>query len=136
VGAVGIGRQPLSPCLPPPSHRNTFYAPSSGVIIEKQANVGATVQSGTQLFTIADPTRLWIELEVRDEDLERLQLEQPVTLATDAHSGAKFAGRIAVIAPVVDRETRTVQVRVEFSKPDQKLKPGMFVRGDVHTGER
>jgi RND family efflux transporter MFP subunit len=116
------------------SSRLTLYAPSNGVITEKHANEGATVQAGTQLFTIADPAHLWIELELREEDLGRIELEQPVTLATDAHSNVKFAGRIAVIAPVVNRETRTVQVRVEFSKPDQKLKPGMFVRGDVHTG--
>ena len=118
-----------------PTGRVTLYVPASGVITEKHAVEGDRVRTGARLLTIADPTRLSIKLDASVLDMRWVRLGQPVTLATASHPGATFGGRIAFIGPIVDPKTRTVHLRVDFLSPDRKLKPGMFVRGDVHVAE-
>ncbi len=118
------------------TRHGTCYAPVSGIITEMDAVQGARVKTGVRLFTIADPTRLWIRLVLREADIGRVELKQQVTLATDAYPDATFVGRIALIGPVVDPKTRTVHVRVDFSNPDRKLKPGMSIRRDVQLPQK
>ncbi len=115
------------------SDHMTVYAPIGGIVVHMNAREGMYVQTGTRLYTIADLSHLWLELDAYESDLPWLRYGQPVEVGTDAYPGETFDGWIAFISPVVDERTRTVKVRVNVPNPEGKLKPDMFVRGVVRA---
>ncbi|MCP3964766.1 MAG: DUF3347 domain-containing protein [Lentisphaerae bacterium] len=108
-----------------------LYAPASGIVIEKNALEGKYFNTGDRLFTIADLSKVWIEMEAYESDLSWLRYGQKVSFTTSAYPDEVFHGRIAFINPVLDEKTRTVNVRVDAPNPNGKLKPGMFVNAVV-----
>ncbi len=112
----------------------TFYAPIGGIVVEKEAREGQYVEAGMRLFTVADLTRVWVQLDAYESDLAWLRYAQQVTFQAEAYAGETFMGTIAFIAPLLDPMTRTVQVRVNVSNADGRLKPEMFVRAVVRAG--
>jgi Cu(I)/Ag(I) efflux system membrane fusion protein len=113
--------------------RLTLHAPIGGVVIEKQAVEGRYVDTGTPIYTIADLSRVWVELEAYETDLAWLRYGQEVSFQVEAYPGEVFHGRIAFVDPLLDDATRTVRVRLNVANPEQKLKPEMFVRATVRA---
>jgi Cu(I)/Ag(I) efflux system membrane fusion protein len=111
----------------------TIHAPTGGIVIEKHANEGTYVKTGTKIYTIADLSTVWVYLDAYESDIPWLRYGQNVEFTTEAYPSETFRGRIAFIGPVLDERTRTVQVRVNVPNPDGKLKPGMFVRAAVES---
>ncbi|MGE4488957.1 MAG: efflux RND transporter periplasmic adaptor subunit [Kiritimatiellales bacterium] len=110
----------------------TLYSPVSGVVIHKNAQEGIYVKTGDSIYTVADLSRVWVQLEAYESDLPWLRYGQNVTFTTEALPGETFEGTVAFIDPVLNAATRTVNVRVNVDNPQQKLKPGMFVRAVAH----
>ncbi|NOX59967.1 MAG: DUF3347 domain-containing protein [Planctomycetes bacterium] len=106
----------------------TIYAPMGGIVIHKNLLEGSYVQTGTQIYTIADLSHLWVKLDAYESDLAWLRYGQKVEFEAEAYPGETFTGTVAFIAPVLDPKTRTIKVRVNVENPDGRLKPEMFVR--------
>lgn len=103
-------------------------SPSSGVVIEKLLDEGAYVQTGTNIYRVADLRVLWVRLDAYEQDLAWLRVGQPVEIAVEALPGERIVGRISFIDPIVHERTRTAKVHVHVDNADGRLKPGMFVR--------
>jgi len=116
-----------------PSERLTINAPQGGIVIEKHLEEGAYVQTGTPIYTIADLSRVWLQLEAYESDLAWLRYGQEVDFEVEAYPGETFTGRIVFIDPVMDPKTRTVRVRLDVPNPDGRLKPDMFVRAQARA---
>ncbi|MFO7721943.1 MAG: efflux RND transporter periplasmic adaptor subunit, partial [Bacteroidales bacterium] len=108
-------------------------APTGGVVVTRNIKEGDYVKTGEPLFGIADLSELWLHLQAFESDLAKLRYGQEVGFTVEAWPGETFTGRIAFIAPDVDKRTRTVPVRVNVPNPDARLKPGMFARGQVRV---
>lgn len=111
----------------------TIYSPIGGVVIEKKANEGMYVQTGTHIYTVADLSQLWVKLDAYESDLPWVQYGQQVEFTAEAYPGEVFTGWISFVQPVLDPKTRTVKVRVHVPNPDGRLKPEMFVRAVVRS---
>jgi len=111
----------------------TFYSPISGVVVEKEAREGMYVEAGMRIFTLADLSQVWVQLDAYESDLALLRGGQDVELQAEAYPGELFKGAIAFIEPVLDPMTRTVKVRVAVPNPDGRLKPEMFVHAMVQA---
>lgn len=118
----------------------TIYAPGGGIVVQKNAQEGMYVNTGTRIYTIADLSQVWVNLDAYESDLAWLRYGQPVEFTAEAYPGENFEGTISFIHPVLNEATRTVKVRVNVPNPDGRLKPGMFVRATaearVATGGR
>ncbi len=111
-----------------PDDHITIYAPSGGIVIHKDAQEGMYVNTGTRIYTIADLSRVWVNLDAYESDLAWLRYGQHVQFTTEAYPGEQFNGTISFIHPVLNEATRTIKVRVNVPNDDGHLKPGMFVR--------
>jgi len=116
-----------------PSNLTTVYSPMSGVVIQKNGVEGAYVKTGTNIYTIADLSRVWVIFDAYESDLPWLAFGQKVTFSAEAIPGETFEGRVAFIDPVLDAKTRTVKVRMNVLNPNGMIKPGMFVHGTIHA---
>jgi cobalt-zinc-cadmium efflux system membrane fusion protein len=111
----------------------SLKSPIDGIVVERNASLGATVGTDANLFKIIDISRVWVDANVFEKDLERVRNGQEVKLMTTAFPGTAFSGRVILISTVVDPETRTVKVRTEVPNPDGRLKPDMFANVQIVT---
>ncbi|TFG97462.1 MAG: HlyD family efflux transporter periplasmic adaptor subunit, partial [Calditrichales bacterium] len=109
----------------------TIYAPMSGIVIDKNGLEGMYLDTGTRIYTIADLSHVWLELEVYESDLGWIRYGQEVGFETESYPGDILNGKISFIDPVLNERTRTIKVRVNVSNDDSRLKPGMFVHATV-----
>ncbi len=111
----------------------TIYSPIGGVVIQKMVSEGVYVQTGTQIYTVADLSQVWVMLDAYESDLAWIRYGQQAQFTTESYPGETFRGWISFIDPVLDSVTRTVKVRVEVPNLDGRLKPEMFVRAMVSS---
>ncbi len=107
-----------------------IIAPFGGVIVASEVVAGEVVDSSRNLFTVSDPTRLWLVLNVRQEDAKYVERGLPVRFQPD-DGGPELAGSVSWISPAVDEQTRTLQVRVAVSNLDAKLRDKTFGTGRI-----
>ncbi len=119
-----------------PATSVTIYSPMKGYIIDKTAFQGMFVKPEMTMYTIADLSTIWVQADVYEYELPFIQTGQSATLTLEAFPGETFSGRVTYIYPYLNKESRTVQVRLEFSNPQVRLKPDMYgtVRIQVDRG--
>ena len=116
-----------------PNLKVPIYTPLSGIVIEKMVQEGQYVNLGDPLFAIADLSRVWVEVEVYENEFPFVKLGQAVSITSQSYPGHPFNGRVSFIYPFLDPKTRTVKVRVELANPGLKLKPDMFVNALIKS---
>lgn len=110
------------------------HAPASGIITNRDINVGQNLTMRDRLFTITDLSTVWIIANIYEKDFVLLRPGTAVTIASQAYPGRSWQGRISYIDPRIDQETRTAQVRIEVPNQNQLLKLGMFVDVTIKSG--
>ncbi|HEV2418762.1 MAG TPA: efflux RND transporter periplasmic adaptor subunit [Terriglobia bacterium] len=109
-------------------------APIAGEVVERTVALGQVVQAGsTQCFTISNMSTVWVLASVYQSDLAYIRQGQSVTIETNAYPEV-FRGRISYLAPAMDPNTRTLQVRIVTQNPGQRLKKDMYVTVQVDAG--
>jgi RND family efflux transporter MFP subunit len=101
------------------------------LVAERYVDEGETVSANTPLLSIVELDPIAGVLYVPERDYALLEVGQAVALTTQAFPGERFEGRIERIAPVFREATRQARVELAIPNPDQRLKPGMFVRATV-----
>ncbi|MEW6247956.1 MAG: efflux RND transporter periplasmic adaptor subunit [Nitrospirota bacterium] len=107
----------------------TIYSPIRGYVIDKKVFKGMFVQPEMTLYTIADLSAVWINAEVYEYEVPFVQIGQPATVTFASYPGEQFHGRVSYIYPYVNKEARTVKVRLDLPNPGIRIKPDMY--GDV-----
>jgi Cu(I)/Ag(I) efflux system membrane fusion protein len=114
--------------------RVQWRAPRDGIVLERNATEGMRANVGEVLFRIADISTVWALVDVAERDLGSLSVGQKVTIRARAFPDRTLSGKIAVIYPQVNRDTRTTRLRVELANPDLKLLPDMYVDAEIDVG--
>ncbi len=102
-------------------------ATASGVVTEKNVVRGSAFSAGQVLFKIAPLDPVWVIASVYQMDLPLVKVGMPARLLDPYLDAGSRAGRVSFVSPALERDTRTVQVRIEVPNANGALKPGMFV---------
>jgi len=114
--------------------RLVLTAPAGGTIIEQNVVRGQLVDPTDALFRIADLTRVWVWCHVYESDIAALheRLASGNRVEAEVHARAFpeeiFKGNVEMVEPRLNRDTRTLRVRLSVPNPQGKLKTGMFVK--------
>lgn len=111
----------------------TITAPLAGTVIEKHLTVGEKVGADADVFTIADLSTVWVNINIYQKDLVSIRKGQTVAIEI-GHGIPSVEGKIAWVGPLVDEATRTATARMELPNPDGSLRPGLFVTAKVAVG--
>ena len=111
----------------------TIASPLAGVLVRADVAPGDVVDGSTELFAVADISRVYVQAHVFEKDLGKVRQGQAATVTVDAYPDQRFPGRVAVVGGTVDPRTRTVPVRVEVANTNAQLKLDMFARIDLAT---
>jgi Cu(I)/Ag(I) efflux system membrane fusion protein len=111
-----------------------WSSPRDGIVLQRNAIEGMRAQPGDVLFRIADIALVWATVDVAERDLGSIAVGQPVTVRARSYPGRDFKGRISVIYPQLNKETRTARVRIELTNADLALLPDMYVDAEIDSG--
>ncbi len=114
----------------------TLYAPFSGVILVRNAELGENMQPGTPVFTLADIDHVWLRAYINETDIGRVRFGQAAMITTDSYAGQKYIGRISMISENAEftpksvethaeRVTLVYRIRIDIENQSHELKPGM-----------
>jgi HlyD family secretion protein len=110
--------------------------PSNGTILERNVEQGEMVTTsfvgdrGAKSFvvTLADLDDLQVELDINQNDFNRISAEQACTVVTDAYPDRVYNCRVDEISPEANRQKATIQVKVKVAEPDEYIRPDMNAR--------
>ena len=108
-------------------------APDAGVISARQATVGSVVGAGTELFRLIRQGRIEWRAEVTAAEMGRIQVGAPVQVK--AASGQQLQGKVRMVAPSVDAQTRNAIVYVDLPAATGSARAGMYAQGEIALGQ-
>jgi multidrug efflux pump subunit AcrA (membrane-fusion protein) len=104
----------------------TIYAPASGTVVDKRVVEGMEVRAGEPLMEIANLSRLWLQVNVPEQDLGWVTRGTRALVEVPTKPGNPIEGRVEFIYDDLDPDTRTGRARVGVSNPGGMLKTGMY----------
>ena len=119
--------------------KTSLYAPIDGIIshmeVEKgERVVGTSQMSGTELFRIADFSRMEVTVEVGESDVVRIETGDSVRVEIDAYPRRSFRGKVVQIAN--SAKVANFGVRIELLPDSLKFLPGMSAAVTILTDRR
>ena len=108
-------------------------APIDGVITDRKSTAGELVTKETQIYTISEPTNLWVLAEIKERDIAAVKDGLSASFTVLAYPEETFRGKVARIGNRVEDQSRTVETRIEVNNADGRLKPGMFADVEIVT---
>lgn len=108
-------------------------SPMTGTVMQRNISRGDYVKEGQPLFKVMDLTKLWVMFDAYESDLPWINVGDKIDYSVKALPGKEFSGKVNFIDPFIKDKSRVAKVRVEVDNPENKLKPGMFVQGRLHS---
>ena len=106
----------------------------AGTVIQKDVSLGEFVKDDKAIFTVADLSTVWVDLNVYRQDFAQLHAGLPVWVRPE-ESAALIETTLAYLSPFGAESTQTMLARVVIPNPKGDLRPGLFVTAQVMTGE-
>ena len=114
----------------------TLFSPSSGVVVEKKVLQGQSIMAGEVLYTIADLTDVWVDVQLRETDAASVRPGSAAAIEVAGLPGRAFDGRVTYVYPTLDSASRSVRAKVVVGNPGGVLKPGMYATVRLATPSR
>lgn len=102
------------------------YAPISGYVSERPADVGEYVSTSSKVATIVRTNPLRVRIDIPEQAISSVTPGQSVSVSVSAYPERSFAGRVARISPNISAQSRTLTVEAEIENGENLLKPGQF----------
>jgi membrane fusion protein (multidrug efflux system) len=111
--------------------KKTVRAPFGGHLGIRQINLGQLLREGDPVVTLQSLDPIYVNFTIPQQQLPLLRAGLPVRVTSDAFPGLKIDGRVTTVNPLVDDETRNVQVQATTANPGEALRPGMFINAAI-----
>lgn len=108
-----------------------ILSPMNGVVTKRYVDPGTMVKDTTPILTLMDISEMKMVLNAIEREFIHLQKGQPVNIKVTAFPDRTFSGRIEVINPALELNSRTAEIQISIPNPDFLLKPGMFGRAEI-----
>ena len=131
--AAALARQATARAL---LEKTTIRAEVAGTVLTRNVEPGDLVQPGRVLFEIARAGDTEVLVPVDEKNLEVLALGQPAMCVADAFPARPFPATVSFIAPSVDAQRGSVDIRLAVSPVPDFLRQDMTVSVNVETGRR
>jgi HlyD family secretion protein len=111
-------------------------APADGVVLRRQVEPGDVVQPGRTLLILARTGTVELSVQADEKNMAALRIGQIAVASADALPEQSFDARVSFIAPAVDSERGTIEVRLTVAKPPVGLRPDMTVSVNIEVERR
>lgn len=109
----------------------TVHSRYSGVITKKIVHEGHWAAAGEDIYDVVDMSTLWVIANVPESEINNIKMNQSAKITTVAYSDEVFNAKVNFISPMLNSETRTLEIRLDVSNRNYKLKPDMYVKVEI-----
>lgn len=109
----------------------TVYSKYSGVITKKIDHEGHWAAAGEDVYDIVDMSTLWVIANVPESEINNIRMGQSAKITSVSYPEEVFSAKVNFISPMLNSETRTLEVRLDVSNRNYKLKPDMYVKVEI-----
>ncbi len=113
-----------------------IHTPADGIVINIGAREGQYVTPETELYMIADLSKIWVYADIYEYELPWVKVGDPVEMRLAGIPGRVFKGHLAFIYPYAEAKTRTIKVRLVFENAELLLKPDLFAEVTIYAGKQ
>lgn len=110
---------------------SSLKSPLTGVVASRAKEKGESVKEGEPVYIIVDSSQVLLRFNVSEADAGYLREGSNVKFTVDALGSDELNGKIHIISPIIDPQSRSLEVKVLANNPNGKLRPGMFARGRI-----
>lgn len=114
----------------------TIKSKKPGTIVERNITLGQIVNSNQILFRAIDLSNVLASADIYEKDHNKIKMGQTTYVTLDGIPNKVFEGKITYVGSVINKETRTLPVKVFLHNNQGLLKPGAFIQLLIHTGEK
>ena len=114
-------------------NKKLIRAPFSGRLGIRTVNLGQYLNAGTSIVTLQALNTLYVDFFLPQQSLAKIAIGQTIEVHIDAYPSQKFMGKVVVINPKVDANTRNVQIRAVLDNAKHQLLSGMYANVEVVT---
>lgn len=115
--------------------KKTVRAPFAGQLGITEVDVGQYLQAGQPLVSLQDLTPINVNFSLPEQTLPQVAVGQRVQVRVDAYPDTRFTGKVTAIDPQISESTRNFTVQATLANDQRRLRPGMFARVSLETGE-
>ncbi len=108
-----------------------IYATVSGTVSEVLSAEGDYVKQGQPILRVSDLSSVWAELDVYENQISLFKIGQKINIRSLALSHESIEAKISFIDPILNSRTRTMTIRAVLDNRNDRLKPGMFITGNI-----
>ncbi|MFH6783883.1 MULTISPECIES: efflux RND transporter periplasmic adaptor subunit [Methylobacterium] len=123
--------QRLAPEPGAPAGTSAIVSPIDGVVTASGITLGEVVDTGSDAFTVADPSRIQVLANLYGRDIAAVKPGDTATVRAPVPDHPTFAGRVRSVNAAVDPATGTAPARIEIANPGGALRANMFVSVEI-----
>ena len=112
------------------------YANVTGIVSEIMVEEGDYIKTGSPLVKVANLNSVWAIFDAYENQLSLFEEGQTLDVSTNSYPNETFKAKISFVAPLLNKQTRTLEVRAELDNKKGMLKPGMFVQAAVEVANK
>lgn len=110
-------------------------SPISGVVTARNYDNGDLYNGQQPVLVVQKINPVKLMLNVSESFVRNVKVGMPISdISLDAYPGETFTGKVSIVYPTVDVNTRTFPVEVTINNPNQRVRPGMFARVTLNFG--
>lgn len=113
-----------------------IHSPFDGVVINVGARKGQYVTPETELYMLADLSKVWVIVDIYEDELPWVRIGDQAQMTVAGAPGKNFKGKVSYVYPYMEPKTRTAKVRLEFDNREQWLKPDMYAEVQVQAARQ
>lgn len=110
-----------------------LISPINGVVSARNYDIG-DMTGQLSILTIEQINPVKVKVNISETDYTKVKVGMPVDVTLDVYGDEVFKGKVKIIYPVLDSQTRTFATEVEIPNANMKIKPGMFARVAFNYG--
>ena len=118
------------------AQRIRYHALQDGFVANLRIREGMYVTPKMEVMTLADLSSVWLLVDVFERQADWLRVGMPAEMDLPYLPGRTWEGEVEFVYPTLDPRTRTMQVRVRFPNPDEKLRPDMYANVRLYGGPK
>lgn len=109
----------------------TIHSPMDGMVTKRHVDPGTMVKDTTPILNLMDLSEMKMVVNVIEKEFILLQKGQPVKVKVTAFPERVFSGKIEIVTPALELQSRTAEIQISIPNPGGLLKPGMFGRVEI-----
>lgn len=114
-----------------------LVSPCSGVVTKRNYDNGDLYNGQVPVLVVEKTSPVKILINVNEQYYSQVKVGMPIeNISLDAYPGETFQGKVSIVYPSLDANTRTFPVEVRIANNDQRVRPGMFARVTLNFGSQ